>query len=40
MSGKSHLIYMKNEGFHAKIRCNLNEISYLSETQKNNFQYL
>ena len=27
-------------GFHAKIRCNLNDISYLSETQKNNFQFL
>ena len=24
----------------AKIRCNLNDISYLSETQKNNFQFL
>ena len=28
---------MKTEGFHAKIMCNLNDISYLSETQKNNF---
>ena len=28
------------EGFHAKIRCNLNDISYLSETQKNYFQFL
>ena len=42
MSGKLHLISMKTEGFHAfgfhaKIRCNLN-ISYLSETQKNNLQ--
>ena len=36
MSGKLHLICMKTEGFHAKIRCNLNDISYLSETQKNN----
>ena len=27
-------------GFHAQIRCNLNDISYLSETQKNNFQFL
>ena len=27
-------------GFHAKIRCNLNDISYLSKTQKNNFQFL
>ena len=40
MSGKLHLICMKTEGFHAKIRCNLNDISYLSETQKNNFQFL
>ena len=24
MSGKLHLIWMKTEGFHAKIRCNLN----------------
>ena len=23
--------------FHAKLRCNLNNISYFSETQKNNF---
>ena len=32
MSGKLHLICMKTEGFrfgfHAKIRCNLNDISY------------
>ena len=27
-------------GFHAKIRCNLNDISYLSEAQKNDFQFL
>ena len=40
MSGKLHLICMKTEGFHAKIRCNLNDNSYLSETQKNNFQFL
>ena len=40
MSGKLHLICMKTEGFHAKIRCNLNDISYLSETQKNNFSIL
>ena len=31
---------MKTKGFHAKIRCYLNDISYLSETQKNNFQFL
>ena len=37
MSGKLHLICMKTEGFHAKIRCNLNDISYLSETQKITF---
>ena len=41
MSGKLHLICMKTKkGFHAKIRSNLNDISYLSETQKNNFQFL
>ena len=40
MSGKLHLICLKTEGFHAKIRCNLNDISYLSETQKNYFQFL
>ena len=40
MSGKLHLICMKTEGFHAKIRYNLNDISYLSETQKNYFQFL
>ena len=40
VSGKLHLICMKTEGFHAKIRCNLNDISYLSETQKNIFQFL
>ena len=26
MSGKLHLICMKTEGIHAKIRCNLNDI--------------
>ena len=36
---KCHLICMKTEGF-AKIKCNLNDISYLSETQKNYFQLL
>ena len=40
MSGKLHLICMETVGFHAKIRCNLNDILYLSETQKNNFQFL
>ena len=40
MSGKLHLICMKTEGFHAKNRCNLNDIIYLSETHKNNFQFL
>ena len=29
MSGKLHLICMKTEGFHAKIRCYLNDISIL-----------
>ena len=37
MSGKLHLICMKTEGFHVKIRCNLNDISYLSERRKINF---
>ena len=40
MLGKLHLICMKTKGFHAKIRCNLNDISLLSETQKNNLQFL
>ena len=40
MLGKLHLICMKTEVFHAKIRCNFSDISYLSETQKNNFQFL
>ena len=40
MSFKLHLICMKTEGFHAKIRSKVNDISYLSETQKNNFQFL
>ena len=42
MSFKLHLIlaWKPKVGFHAKIRCNLNDISYLSETQKNNFQFL
>ena len=40
MSGKLHLNCMKTEVFHAKIRCTLNDISHLSETQKNNFQFL
>ena len=40
MSGKLHLICMKTEGFHAKLRCNLKDISYLSEKQKNNLQLL
>ena len=33
-------INILHEGFHAKIRCNLNDISYLSETQKNNLKFL
>ena len=32
MSRKLHVIFMKNEDFHATIRCNLNDISYISET--------
>ena len=40
MSGKLHLICMKTEGFHAKISCNLNNISYLSETQKQKISIL
>ena len=41
MSFKLHLILAcKTEVFHAKIRCNLNDISYLSEAQKNNFPFL
>ena len=42
MSGKLHLICMKTKDFHALIRCNLNDISYLSETQKiifNSYNY-
>ena len=39
MSGKLHLICMKPEGF-MQIRCYFPDISYLSETQKNNFQFL
>ena len=34
MSGSLHLICMETKGFHAKIRYNLNDISYLCETQK------
>ena len=43
---KLHLIlgkitsYLHENRFLAKIRCNFNNISYLSETQKNNFQFL
>ena len=41
MSGKLHLISMKTEGkVFMQIRCNFPDISYLSETQKNNFQFL
>ena len=38
MSGKLHLICMK--GFYAKLRCNLNDILYLSETQKKKLSFL
>ena len=40
MSRKLHLTCMKTFGLHAKIRCNLKDISYLSETQKSSFQIL
>ena len=40
MSGKLHLICMKTEEVFMQIRCNFPDISYLSETQKNNFQFL
>ena len=40
MSEKLHLICMKTEDFHSKIIYNLNDISYLSEKQKSNFQFL
>ena len=40
MSEKLYLICMKAEVLQAKIRCNLNYILYLSETQKNNFKFL
>ena len=40
MLGNLHLVCMKTKGFHAKIKCNLNDISNLSETQKNNFKFL
>ena len=40
MSGKLYIICMKTNSFHPKIKCNLNGILYLSETQKNNFQFL
>ena len=34
MSGKLHLICMKTEGFHAKIRSDLNDISYRRNAEK------
>ena len=40
MLANLHLICLTAEGFHGKIRCNFSDISYLSETQKNNFQFL
>ena len=39
MSGKLHLICMKTEGFHAKIRCNLNDISYAEKKTVNSYNY-
>ena len=32
---KEEVVIIRIRGFHAKIRCNLNDISYLCETQKN-----
>ena len=40
MSRKIKSNLQKAEGLNAKIRCNVNDISYLNETQKNNFQFL
>ena len=40
MLEKLHLICMEIELFHAQIRCNLKDNSYLSEMQKNKFQFL
>ena len=42
MNCRENYIYFawKPKVFHAKIRCNLNDISYLSETHKNDFQFL
>ena len=40
MWGKLHLICMKTECFPDKMRCNLNDISYLSETQKKTLSIL
>ena len=41
MSGKLHLICMKTFGsVFMQIRCNFPDISNLSETLKNNFQFL
>ena len=40
MSFKLHLIFASKPLVFMQIRCNFPDISYLSETQKNNFQFL
>ena len=40
MSFKLHLIFARKPSVFMQIRCNFPDISYLSETQKNNFQFL
>ena len=40
MSFKLHLILALKPSVFMQIRCNFPDISYLSETQKNNFQFL
>ena len=40
MSFKLHLILACKPLVFMQIRCNFPDISYLSETQKNNFQFL
>ena len=40
MSFKLHLILARKPSVFIRIRCNFPDISYLSETQKNNFLFL
>ena len=40
MSFKLHLILARKPSVFMQIRCNFPDISYLSETQKNTFQFL